>query len=150
MSIAALLAGCTGTAGSQAPFTDEGGMQGEYQHELAALSFPPSYLPPSDAPPGESGTSYEPGFGTSEADFAWLCAWMDEFMAVRTSDPARATRALDTLAGFPALELWAHMDPTGRQSILDDVASARRGDVTGIERQQAGMACHSSQPPASP
>lgn len=140
--LAVVLAGCARSGGDSTPvFNNESGMQEEYRDALGQLSFPDGFAPPSSLPPSESGTKYEPGFGVSQADFVWLCAWFGEFMSSRGTEPARAEHALDVLSGFPSLELWAHMDGEGRQTIVDDVNAARNGDVSGIERQQEAMVC---------
>jgi hypothetical protein len=134
----------TGSAGTtpSTGFLDAGGLDGEYQAELSRLEFPPDMRAPARAPAEQSGAVYEPGLGTSSADFAWLCAWFAEFMVQRTRNQARATHALSVLDGFPKLELWGQMDPGGRQTIVEAIAKARTGDPKAIVDQQDAMMCH--------
>lgn len=49
-------------------------------------------------PDGSEGESlYQRGFGEAQVLYQWQCAWEQQWLDVRTSDPVAATRALDTL-----------------------------------------------------
>src|SRR6266487_3744736 len=104
--LALVLAGCSSglpTTESGRPLSglnDAKGLNGEYQLELARLEFPPGVSPPPRSNAEQPDAAYEAGLGTSSADFAWLCAWVAEYIGQRVPDPARAAHALDVLDKF--------------------------------------------------
>jgi len=120
---------------------DAKGLNGEYQLELARLEFPPGVSPPPRSNAEQPDAAYEAGLGTSSADFAWLCAWVAEYIGQRVPDPARAAHALDVLDKFPQLELWNNMDAAGRQTIVAAISEARVGKTEGIADQREAMMC---------
>jgi hypothetical protein len=132
--------GPTQVAG-EVPVNDAAGMNAEYQAELRRLEFPAGFHPASHPPGYEDDANFETGLGTDSAEFQWLCAWFGEVVDQQAKHPDRAGHGLDVLATFPKMQLWTHMDPAGRQTIMDAVTAAKASDLSGIRSQREAMMC---------
>lgn len=116
-------------------------MRAEYANELARLRFPDGFVPPMTPPEGQPGANYQTGFGRSTADFMWICAWSQEWIAQEVSNPRAAAQALNELAGLPTVALWNSIDPGSREVLLSAVEHARQGDGSGLQAQIRDIDC---------
>lgn len=125
--------------GASKPPTD---MQAEYRQALARLSFPPGSSPRlSDPAAGQVG-SFEPGTGAVDAGNAWFCAWTIEWSDHRSSDPARASRALAELANaYPDGLFWLTLYKPDGAALKGEVDRAIAGDGSALAQEINDFGC---------
>ncbi len=116
-------------------------MQLEYRAEVARISWPPTTTAPPKAIEGNASTNYQIGVGAATADFSWICAWVGEWLAVRTTDPARAGRALSALDSSPQLPVWSMWDADGHDLLRQATTSARLGIANPMETLPGALSC---------
>lgn len=130
----------------QTQWLTAGSAAAEYQATVQSITEP---LPPGRAfPPGlpknfiPKGVSAEKGLARDQAEFTWLCAWEDEYLAQfskSSSSPAltRAERMI-TLWGKSSFYLDVEIDP-GHGWIKNVVDSMKLGDPSGVQQDDDHM-----------
>lgn len=140
---ALLLLGVANGCSSRSPsvtLKDSAGLQAEYHVETTRLTLPPGSIFPPRASEGDAG-SFEAGVGQGDADFYWMCAWVDRWLATQKSDPAAATRALRALDAAPGLPVWPHWDEAGHRALLGAITDARAGQRGAMQGLSQGLGC---------
>jgi hypothetical protein len=91
-------------------------------------------------PASQGGSDFQTGFGKTEADQAWFCAWSKAWLDTRSADRTEADAALAQLSGIVKLEIWSTLGG-GQQSMSDDIDRAKLGDPTGIAGWREAFQC---------
>jgi hypothetical protein len=140
-AVAILFVGC-GSPSSDPDFMSEQQMNRERAAEIQALSWPSNQPMPSfpGLPSSQGATEFQKGFGQTEADQAWFCAWSKEWLDTRSSHKSQADAALAQLTGIVNLEIWPTLGG-GQQSMQDALDRARLGDPTGIVSWRRDFPC---------
>jgi hypothetical protein len=131
-----------GCGSSSSEFMSEDQKDQERATEIQALSWPSNEPMPSfdGLPSSQHETMFQKGFGQTEADQAWFCAWSKSWLDTRTSDKRGADAALAQLDGIKSLEIWPTLGG-GQQSMSDDLDRAKLGDPTGIVGWRESFQC---------
>jgi hypothetical protein len=110
--------------------------QAEYEQASGELILPAgaAAFPPT-LPATQQATVYEKGFATSVAERYWICSWEREWLAQRSRDASRATRALTELNKAPATEFISqHLDDEGRGLFAEYLIKAGLDDPSGLQQ----------------
>lgn len=110
-------------------------MVSEYQAVKARLTLPAGIEFPATVAPPSQPTMYETGIGTTHAETFWLCAWEEEWLTTRASDPARAAAALAQLRTAPDTDFMSlYLDEAGRRLFAEYLQKADLGDPSGFQQ----------------
>lgn len=113
-------------------------MDAEFQAEKSRLSLPPEVNWPADAEKLGPDDKYGLGYGTSQADAFWYCAWSADWLKARDGSPGEAGKALATLMTIRGLELYKVGDDPATQKLTDDeLRAAKAGDPSLLARDVA-------------
>jgi len=126
------ISGCS----SEDEFTGYGPAAGEYRDAAAKLTLPGGAKGfPGLAKPEEE-TSYQQGFGLTQAQFYWRCAWEREWLDTQGSDGKRAKVALFELQKAHSMEFMSkkHLDDLGRSNFDAYMEQAKLGDPSGFQQ----------------
>lgn len=130
------LAGCTGSestpspgsSGSQDVFRTYEQAVDEYHKTANTLTLPTGYRFPTDPRIGDktSDMNYQEGVGAEAAVYYWYCAWINDWLVLRTTNPTQAQKALDMVASVLETDVYKN----SWQSIPVDkgIEAARLGD----------------------
>jgi hypothetical protein len=142
--LVALLVAASSCRSSQSEFLTASDEAKERSSEIQSLSWPPGAPLPSFAPtPTEIAgkrVTFQVGFGRSEADQAWFCAWSKDWLDNRMSDIDRADRALSELDNIDKLTIWGDLGG-GQHSMADAIAKAKLGDPEPIQSWREMFCC---------
>jgi hypothetical protein len=124
-------------------FPSPADMQAEYRAAINKLKFPPGYQPKATDPAAAQNDGvFVAGAGAVDAGNAWFCAWVFEWDKYRSSDPVRASGALDTLAGsYPNGPFWQSLARADGSGLKDEIDQAHLGDPRAMESQIDAFGC---------
>lgn len=120
-----------------------GDIQREYSAVIQSLEFPPDFQPRAEDPAAAQGSGvFVGGVGAVDAGNAWFCAWAFEWDKYRNSDPARASRALDTIAGsYPTGPFWESLAAPDGAGLKREIDQARLGSPQAMAAEIDAFGC---------
>lgn len=132
------LAGCSKAGAEVSPksgvFLSYEKMTAEYREAAALIDLPPGEVWP-ESPPGERDAQYEEGFGSTQAEILWFCAWQREWLARLETDPLRAEYALETMEAVTDTGMYRIAYDDVSRSVVDErLDTARNGDTRAVKR----------------
>lgn len=133
-----LLAGCTADEQtSPAEYTallDYAGAQAEYRDAASRLAAPTGYEFPDTFDAAEDEL-YQVGYGEARAVTFWNCAWGEEWLRLRTDDPAAAAVALEAYGSVASTEVFqTTWDPVSiQQPFRESIERAELGDPAMVQ-----------------
>ena len=104
--------------------------------------LPPGYEYPAEPDLGREDALYEVGYGRTDAEDFWNCAWGKEWLEFRTKDPERAERAFKTYAAMKGTDTFriAWDEESMQKPFLESLEAAELGDPSLI-RTDMDVAC---------
>lgn len=131
--------GCTSTRDdSSEASVSRDGVNAAYRASIAELKFPRGYAPPrtvADIDDDPAGTTYQETYGDTRAHFVWQCAWEQEWLDARDTDPVEAELALGQLGTASSMDYLAdsRADDATRGFLAENLEKARLGDPSGMQ-----------------
>lgn len=113
----------------------------EYNAATQNYELPPgmTWAGAKDLPPAPDqngvmrGNSYEPGYGTTTAEFEWICAWEKAYLDADGPGTEAATDAITHLSSAPDTLLYRISDAGFQASLDDRITRLRLGDASAVE-----------------
>jgi hypothetical protein len=108
-------------------------MNAEFHAAQGGLVLPPEVTWPAAAQRMGSTDQYSAGYGVSQAQHFWYCAWAKRWLAVHSGSPAAATAAVAQLESVKQKHLYRDSyAPEVQKETDDEIAAARRGDAAPL------------------
>lgn len=135
LSLASCSNGDVSNAGDSRKIVGYDEINKEYRESVGKLSWPQDYTPP-ESMPSDSGTSFQQGWGDTQASNLFQCAWEKEWLNTYSSQPERSEEALKELKKVPEMGFMSpdRADDATRRFFKDNIDKAKLGDPSGIQQ----------------